>query len=73
MLVHSAAMTFTLMLILNIVLDVAILGALAFVMSRPAKLGPHRIGVAQVAAPKAAGAERERPRRTLSRLRPLPD
>jgi hypothetical protein len=34
-------MTFTLMLILNIVLDIGILAALAFVMTRPAKLTPH--------------------------------
>jgi hypothetical protein len=66
-------MTFTLILILNIVLDVAIIGAVAFVMSRAAKLTPHHIGVAQAARPRAAWAGRQRPRRTLSRLRPLPD
>lgn len=51
---HSCAMTFTLILILNIVLDVAIIGAVAFVMSRAAKLTPHHIGVAQAARPRAA-------------------
>ncbi len=35
-------MTFTTMLILNVVLDVVILGGLAFVMSRAARLTPHR-------------------------------
>ncbi len=38
-------MTFALILIANIVLDVALLGLLAFVMTRPAKLTPHRPGV----------------------------
>jgi hypothetical protein len=66
-------MTLTQILILNVVLDATILGALTFVMSRAAKLSPHRIAVPQVARPKAAWAERERPRRTLSGLRPLLD
>jgi hypothetical protein len=34
-------MTTTLAVILNVVLDLAILGLLAFVMSCPAKLTPH--------------------------------
>jgi hypothetical protein len=34
-------MTFTLMLILNIALDIGIVAALAFVMTRPARLTPH--------------------------------
>lgn len=38
-------MTFTIILTANIVLDVALLGLLAFVMSRPARLTPHRPGV----------------------------
>jgi hypothetical protein len=38
-------MTFTLMLTLNIVLDVALIAGLAFVMSRAAKLTPHKPGV----------------------------
>jgi hypothetical protein len=54
-------MTFTLILILNMVLDVVILTALAFVMSRAGRLSPHRIAVAQVARPKERWAERERP------------
>jgi hypothetical protein len=54
-------MTFTLILILNLVLDVAILTALALVMSRAGRLSPHRIGVAQVARPKQRWAEPERP------------
>jgi hypothetical protein len=70
---HSCAMTFTLMLILNVVLDATILAALAFVISRAAKLTPHRVGVTQPARPSAAGPEGERARRTLSRLRPLLD
>jgi hypothetical protein len=38
-------MTFTLMITLNIVLDVALLGGLAFVMSRASLLKPHKPGV----------------------------
>jgi hypothetical protein len=38
-------MTLTLIIITNVVLDVALLGLLAFVMSRPAKLEPHRPGI----------------------------
>jgi hypothetical protein len=38
-------MTFTLILIANIVLDVALLGGLAYVMSHAAKLTPHQPGV----------------------------
>jgi hypothetical protein len=37
--------TTTLMIILNVVLDVALLGGLGFVMSRAAKLEAHRPGV----------------------------
>lgn len=37
-------MTFTIILTANIVLDAALLGLLALVMSRPAKLTPHRPG-----------------------------
>ena len=67
-------MTFTLMLILNIVLDVGIVAALAFVMSHPRKLTPH----AQVHAPvtpERPSTERARPRRDRgrSRLRPVLD
>jgi hypothetical protein len=64
-------MTFTLTLILNVVLDVAILGTLAFVMSRPAKLTPHadsapaRLPRQQVARerPRAAGERTSSPLR----------
>ncbi|MCW3019371.1 MAG: hypothetical protein JWN10_1679 [Solirubrobacterales bacterium] len=38
-------MTFTLMITLNVVLDVALLAVLAFVMARAAKLTPHQPGV----------------------------
>jgi hypothetical protein len=38
-------MTLTSMLIANIVLDFALLAGLAFAMTRPAKLTPHRPGV----------------------------
>lgn len=41
----TRGMTFTLMITLNVVLDVALLCGLAFVMSRAAKLTPHRPGV----------------------------
>lgn len=38
-------MTLTLMITLNVVLDVALLAGVAFVMSRAVKLDPHRPGV----------------------------
>jgi hypothetical protein len=38
-------MTLSLMITLNIVLDVALLGGLAFVMSRASLLKPHKTGV----------------------------
>ncbi len=38
-------MTLPLILTANIVLDVALLGLLAFAMTRPAKLTPHRPGI----------------------------
>ena len=68
-------MTFTLMLILNIVLDVGIVAALAFVMSHPRKLTPHaQLHDAPVTAERPA-TERVRPRedRGRSRLRPVLD
>jgi hypothetical protein len=37
--------TFTIILLANILLDVALLGGLAFLMTRPAKLTPHRPGI----------------------------
>ena len=63
-------MTLTIILIANIVLDVALLGLLAFVMSRPTKLTPHRPGITgnvwrmlnplRLRAERAARAERPR-------------
>lgn len=38
-------MTLTMMITLNVVLDVALLAGVAFVMSHAAKLTPHRPGV----------------------------
>jgi hypothetical protein len=38
-------MTLTSMIILNVVLDVALLAGLAFAMSHPTKLTPHQPGV----------------------------
>jgi hypothetical protein len=52
-------MTFTLILILNLVFDVAILGLLALVMSRPAKLTPHSYEAFE-RVPAARRAARER-------------
>jgi hypothetical protein len=68
-------MSFTLMLILNIVLDVGILGLLAFVMTRPAKLTPHAQPDIASVSPELPAAERARPRedRGRSRLRPVLD
>lgn len=54
-------MTFTLILTLNIVLDVAILGALAFVMSHSRKLTPHGESAPATVAPATQPA-RERAR-----------
>jgi hypothetical protein len=48
-------MTFTLILTLNIVLDITIVGALAFLMSRPKKLTPH--GPEALVAPVAPTPE----------------
>ena len=44
-------MTFTLMLIFNIMLDVAILAGLVSVMSRAAKLTPHEPSVSVASMP----------------------
>jgi hypothetical protein len=61
-------MTFTLVVILNVVLDVALLGLLAFVMRHPARLKPHAEVLAarspreRVARARArAGEERSNP------------
>jgi hypothetical protein len=57
-------MTFTLILILNLVLDIAILGTLSFVMSRAAKLRPHgEIPLAPVSSRRQATVEPARARR----------
>jgi hypothetical protein len=48
-------MTFTLTLILNIVLDITIVGGLAFVMAHPRKLTPH--GPEALVAPVAPTPE----------------
>jgi len=69
-------MTFTLMLILNIVLDVLVVAGLAFVMSRPARLRPHGGDVA-ARAPSRRRSEQEparaRGERVGSPLRPQLD
>jgi hypothetical protein len=49
-------MTLTTIIILNVVLDVALLAGLAYVMSHAAKLTPHRPGVSD---------SHRRPRRPL--------
>jgi hypothetical protein len=69
-------MTFTLMLILNIVLDIGILAALAFVMSRPARLRAHGEQPAAQAVTRRRVADepaRARGERAGSPLRPLLD
>jgi hypothetical protein len=38
-------MNLTTLIILNVVLDVALLAGLAYAMTRPAKLTPHRPGI----------------------------
>jgi hypothetical protein len=54
-------MTHTTIIILNVVLDVALLAGLAFVMTRPAKLTPHRAGAA------TSAWRRRRPHRRAAR------
>jgi hypothetical protein len=61
-------MTFTAILILNAVLDLAIVGALTFTMSRAAKLEPH---VSRGAGATHSARQRRRVR-TLGGLRPSP-
>jgi hypothetical protein len=65
-------MTFAIMLTLNIVLAVAILGALVFVMTRPARLRPHG-PVARARPGRRVARERTRGERTRSPLRALLD
>jgi len=71
-------MTLTLALIINVVLDLATVGLLAFVMSRTTNLAPH-VAVIPADAPKAAAEQAARPRarrrveRTPLRPRPVLD
>jgi hypothetical protein len=58
------------MLILNAGLDVAIVAALTFVMSRAGKLTPHRVGVEQAAHTRPTRAAAARGRAGISPLRP---
>jgi hypothetical protein len=70
-------MTLTLMIILNVVLDVALLGGLAYFMSHAGKLTPHQPSVSGEALPRQARMVRERTRtrgqRTSRRLHPALD
>jgi hypothetical protein len=69
-------MTFTLMLILNIVLDLGILATLAFVLTRPAKLRPHGVHahLSSARRERVAGETARTPvERAGSRMRPLLD
>jgi hypothetical protein len=65
-------MSLTLAIILNVVFDVGMLGGLAFVMTRAAKLDPHRPAVsrqqlARLRTRRAAPVlERERARRRVA-------
>ncbi|HEV7584741.1 MAG TPA: hypothetical protein VGO14_03075 [Solirubrobacteraceae bacterium] len=65
----------TLAVILNVVFDVAILGALAFVMSRPVKLTPHAEVVPARRPRERVARERARAReeRSSSPWRPALD
>jgi hypothetical protein len=64
-------MTFTLMVLLNVVLDIAILGALAFVMSRPARLRRHGEAVPATATPRRrTSRDRERTQPAVSTAYP---
>jgi hypothetical protein len=65
--------TLTIIIIANVALDVALLGLLAFVMTRAAKLEPHRPGVTgnawQLRRPLGHHArERGRQERTRRRI-----
>jgi hypothetical protein len=59
-------MTFTLMVVLNIVLDIGILGALAFVMTRPGRLTPHGETAAVPAGSRPRAVTERAPERALS-------
>lgn len=71
--------TLTLIIIANVALDVALLGLLAFVMSRAGKLTPHRPGITGNAwhLPRPLrhqhAEHRRREERTAPRLAPALD
>jgi hypothetical protein len=60
-------MTLTVAITINVLLDVALLSLLAFVMSRPAKLTPHRTETVLPAVAPTAHAKRPRPTRRAVR------
>jgi hypothetical protein len=62
-------MTLTLAIIINVVLDAALLGLLAFVMSRAGKLTPHRPSIAQVLAAHTPAVHAPRLRATPPKQR----
>jgi hypothetical protein len=66
-------MTFALMLVLNIVMDVAILGALAYTMSHPRKLTPHGPSVSARATRRQHQVSRAHGRCAPARMRPVSD
>jgi hypothetical protein len=65
-------MTLTSIIILNVLLDVALVAGLAFAMTRPAKLSPHRPGVTgnawHLRRPHRHAARRARDDRAAARL-----
>ena len=65
-------MTLTTIIILNVVLDIALLAGLAFAMTRPTKLTPHRPGTAgnvwRLRRPHRRPARRPREERVAGRL-----
>jgi len=66
-------MSLSLAIALNVLLDVAVLGGLAWVMSRAGKLAPHTSNVGARPAPSAVAppASRPRPARAGSRRTPV--
>lgn len=67
-------MTLSLAIILNVLLDLAILSLLAFAMSRAAKLTPHRPALSSAPAETAhRPSERARRRRLPVQLHPAID
>jgi hypothetical protein len=63
-------MTLTLAITINVLLDVAILGLLAFVMSRASKLTPHVAVVPDAATAAVVHAAPPRARRHAETVRP---